>query len=84
MLASCYRTSLTLAAAHGSTSIAFPAISTGIFGFPIERAAPIALRTGVDAAGHADHVRVLRYVLFSQHDLAVYQDAARAVGVVSR
>jgi O-acetyl-ADP-ribose deacetylase (regulator of RNase III) len=44
-LASCYRRSLELAAGHGLTSVAFPAISTGIFGFPAERAAAIAVAT---------------------------------------
>lgn len=43
-LASCYRNALTLALQHGIKTIAFPSISTGAFGFPIERAAPIALR----------------------------------------
>ena len=45
LLASCYRESLKLATAHGVSSIAFPAISTGIYGFPPERAAPIAVET---------------------------------------
>jgi O-acetyl-ADP-ribose deacetylase (regulator of RNase III) len=44
LLASCYRTALDLAAANGLTSIAFPAISTGIYGFPADRAARIAVR----------------------------------------
>jgi O-acetyl-ADP-ribose deacetylase (regulator of RNase III) len=48
-LANCYRNSLALAAEHGLTSIAFPAISTGIFGFPADRAAVIALRTVCEA-----------------------------------
>ncbi|WP_084127007.1 O-acetyl-ADP-ribose deacetylase [Demequina sp. NBRC 110054] len=43
LLASCYRESLALAAAHGLGSVAFPAISTGIYGFPVEIAAPIAV-----------------------------------------
>lgn len=45
LLASCYRTSLELAATHNLKSIAFPAISTGVYGFPPDRAAPIAVKT---------------------------------------
>jgi O-acetyl-ADP-ribose deacetylase len=45
LLAACYRRSLELAVAHGLASIAFPAISTGVYGFPPERAAPIAVTT---------------------------------------
>jgi O-acetyl-ADP-ribose deacetylase (regulator of RNase III) len=45
LLAGCYRNSLTLAAAHGIRSIAFPAISTGVYGFPPERAAPLVVDT---------------------------------------
>ena len=48
LLAACYRNSLALAAAHGVQTIAFPAISTGVYGFPVERAAPIAVKT-IDA-----------------------------------
>src|SRR5690242_7638774 len=45
LLASCYRRALVLAAANGARSIAFPSISTGIFGYPIERAASVAVAT---------------------------------------
>ena len=45
LLAACYRNSLALAAGHGLRSIAFPAISTGVYGFPPERAAAIAVET---------------------------------------
>ncbi len=45
LLASCYRRSLEVAQRHGCTSVAFPAVSTGIFGFPADRAAAIAVRT---------------------------------------
>jgi O-acetyl-ADP-ribose deacetylase (regulator of RNase III) len=57
-LASCYRSALEIARAHGLRSIAFPAISTGIFGFPADRAAGIAART-VRAAGGADFDRIV-------------------------
>jgi O-acetyl-ADP-ribose deacetylase (regulator of RNase III) len=51
LLASCYRAALDLAAAHRLASIAFPAISTGIYGFPADRAARIAVATVAEAAG---------------------------------
>jgi O-acetyl-ADP-ribose deacetylase len=51
LLASCYRRSLELAAESGLGSIAFPAISTGVYGFPPERAAPIAVQTVRDSLG---------------------------------
>ena len=64
LLASCYRESLALAGRHGLASIAFPAISTGVFGFPADRAARIAARTvdevwSVDLPGMAGLERVL-------------------------
>jgi len=72
LLASAYRRSLEVAAAHGVTSIAFPSIGTGAYGFPIEKAAPIALRTvGRYLAKHAT-IQLVRFVLFRAADLAVY------------
>lgn len=60
LLASCYRASLELAAENGVSSIAFPAISTGIYGFPLEQAARIAIATV--AAGLARHRSIERVV----------------------
>jgi O-acetyl-ADP-ribose deacetylase (regulator of RNase III) len=80
-LASCYRRSLELAAARGARTVAFPAISTGVYGFPLERATRIALREVRD--GLARHPGVARVVLccFSESDLATYERlAAEALG----
>jgi O-acetyl-ADP-ribose deacetylase (regulator of RNase III) len=75
-LASCYRRAVDLAVGAGARSIAFPAISTGIFGFPIERATRIALAEA--RAGLARHPTLARLVLccFSAGDLAVYERLA--------
>jgi O-acetyl-ADP-ribose deacetylase (regulator of RNase III) len=75
LLASAYRRSLEVAAGLGCESIAFPAISTGIFGFPIERAAPIALGTARSAAEAAGGDWRLVFVLFSPGDQEVYRAA---------
>jgi O-acetyl-ADP-ribose deacetylase (regulator of RNase III) len=64
LLANCYRNSLALAAEHGLASIAFPAISTGIFGFPPDRAAPIALRTVRDALPDAPSIKRVVFCCF--------------------
>src|ERR1043165_1211637 len=62
LLASCYRTALELAAAHGLASIAFPAISTGVYAFPADRAARIAVGTVVSEISAAP--RTLAHVVF--------------------
>lgn len=77
LLAACYRCSLEIAVAHDVRSIAFPSISTGVYGFPIERAAPIALRT-VRAFLDKDStlLRVI-HCCFSAADRAAYEAAWR-------
>jgi O-acetyl-ADP-ribose deacetylase (regulator of RNase III) len=78
LLAAAYRNSLALAAANGCRTVAFPSISTGAYGFPIERAARIALRTLIEEVPkHSlDEVRM---VLFAASDLDVYAGALREV-----
>ena len=79
LLASCYRQSLALAHANGLTSIAYPAISTGAYGFPPDRAAFIALRTVRDAlAQHASMERVV-FCCFGEDSRAHHESAFAAV-----
>ena len=79
-LAACYRSSLALADDQGLESVAFPSISTGVFGYPIEEAARVALRAIAEALPGARHVRLVRCVVFSEGDLAAY---ARALAALS-
>ena len=75
LLASAYRRSVEVAAGLECAAVSFPAISTGIYGFPIERAAPIALAAAKSAAGEAGGDRRLVFVLFSGADMEVYRAA---------
>lgn len=71
LLASCYRRCLELAREHNATSIAFPAISTGVYGYPSDAAAQIAVQTvreNVDASG----VTLVQFVCFDRGTLNIY------------
>lgn len=65
LLASVYRRSLELAAANNLKSVAFPAISTGVYGYPVQAAARVALRTVIDFLQQNDQIDLVRFVLFS-------------------
>ena len=73
LLANCYRNALALAEEKGLDSVAFPAISTGIFGYPVEEAARVALGTVVEEAERLESVRLIRFVLFGEKDLEVHE-----------
>ena len=73
LLAGCYRNALALAEENGIDSIAFPAISTGVFGYPVEEAAEVAIKTVVEEAQRLEHVRLIRFVLFAERDLEVHE-----------
>jgi O-acetyl-ADP-ribose deacetylase (regulator of RNase III) len=75
LLANCYRNSLALAEENGIDSIAFPAISTGVFGYPVEEAAEVALRTVVEEKERLERVRLIRFVLFGEQDYEVHERA---------
>lgn len=75
LLANCYRNSLALAEEHGIESVAFPAISTGIFGYPVQEAARVALGAVKEEARTLERVRLVRLVLHSPSDLEVHEEA---------
>jgi O-acetyl-ADP-ribose deacetylase len=75
LLASCYRESLKLASVRGIKSLAFPSISTGVYGYPMEDAARIAIKTVTDYLAHHPEIELVRLVLFGAAAYAVYQKA---------
>ncbi len=80
LLAACHENSLALARTHGLRTIAFPAISTGVYGYPLAEAAPIALgATAAHVARHPDALDEVRFVLF---DAAAYAAFATALAAL--
>jgi O-acetyl-ADP-ribose deacetylase len=73
LLASCYRRSLELAVANGLASVAFPSISTGVYGYPKEPAARIAVATVRASLADAPSIREIVFCCFSAGDLEVYR-----------
>ncbi|CBE69050.1 MAG: O-acetyl-ADP-ribose deacetylase [Candidatus Methylomirabilis oxygeniifera] len=72
ILASCYTRSLRLAAESGLTSVAFPCISTGVYGYPKEPAARVAAETVRDCVAREQVVKGVIFICFSAADLAIY------------
>lgn len=79
LLADCYRNALDLAEEHGIASVAFPSISTGAFGYPMDAAARVAFRTVMERAPGLGAVRLVRFVLWGEEALAVHEEALREV-----
>jgi O-acetyl-ADP-ribose deacetylase (regulator of RNase III) len=77
LLASCYRRSIELAAAHGVRSLAFPGISTGIYGYPITMAAPVAVSAVRAALEEYKLPQEIIFCCFSSSDLTVYERILR-------
>ena len=74
-LAACHENAVAVAAGLGCRTVAFPAISTGIYGYPIELAASVAVAATAEALDRQDTVELVRFVLFDEQTLAAF-DAA--------
>ena len=74
LLADCYRNAMRLAREHLIRSIAFPAISAGVFGYPMAASARVAVATVVEEARHSPTVQRARFVVFDSHARKVYED----------
>lgn len=72
LLASAYRNSLKLAVQHHLATVSFPSISTGVYGFPVDRASRIAFETVRTFLLEKSSVREVRFVVFSDHDFEIY------------
>ena len=80
-LENAYRNSLQVAVDHGIRRIAFPSISTGVYHYPLEKAARIAVRTVKEfCEAHPGELEVVRFVLFNERTLKAYEDAVREIG----
>ena len=81
LLASCYRSSLALAADAGAASVAFPSISTGIYGYPSELAVNVAVTTVEGwVPGHPSSLQRIVFCTFGDRDLQLYRDRLRSEG----
>ena len=81
ILASCYRESLRIAHELGCASISFPSISTGAFGYPLDKAAGIALPTVAECLSQGSSVALVRFVLFDERIHQAYAEAAQGIAI---
>jgi O-acetyl-ADP-ribose deacetylase len=83
LLAACYRNALARAEESGVTAVAFPAISTGAFGYPLAAAAAVALKAVLEALPGLQSVKLVRFVLWSTGDLRVFEEELRGYAAES-
>lgn len=74
LLAKCYSNSLEICEQNKIRSVAFPAISTGVFGYPVQEAAQVALQTIIDTMPGLKYVTLIRFVLFGEKDLEIHSE----------
>lgn len=79
LLASVHRHALQLASEHRIVTVAFPAISTGVYGYPMEEAAPVALQTVIEYLRRHSEIKTVRFVLFGRRAYQAYATALKAL-----
>ena len=79
LLSSCYRRSLEVASQNKLKSVAFPSISTGAYGYPLDEAAPIALKTVMDTLKAHPGIQLVRFVLFGREAYQAYEKGMKAL-----
>jgi O-acetyl-ADP-ribose deacetylase (regulator of RNase III) len=82
LLSGAYRRSLELCTQNKISSIAFPSISTGIYGYPVEEASKIALKTAMDYLKDHPEIKLVRFVLFDSKTFDVYEKATKKLANV--
>jgi O-acetyl-ADP-ribose deacetylase (regulator of RNase III) len=80
LLANCYRNSLRLAVENGIKTISFPSISTGVYGYPVEKASLIALKTVMEFLQNNDALDEVIFVLYDKQTYQDYENALKAIG----
>jgi O-acetyl-ADP-ribose deacetylase (regulator of RNase III) len=83
LLASCHCESVRVADENALASLAFPAISTGAYGYPVDEAAPIAISSTMDALASAKHVAECRFVLFDVRTVRAFERAAEKLSKIN-
>jgi O-acetyl-ADP-ribose deacetylase (regulator of RNase III) len=79
LLSRCYKNALELAEKNKIESIAFPAISTGAFGYPVRDAAEVAFKTILSMVDNLKHVKRIRFVLYAEKDLKIHEEVLKKV-----
>jgi len=82
LLSSAYRTSLELCTQNNISSIAFPSISTGIYGYPVQEASRVALRAVMDYLKNHPEIQLVRFVLFDAKTCRVYEEALKELTIL--
>ncbi len=80
LLANCYRNSLKLAVDNGIKTISFPSISTGVYGYPVEKASLVALKAVMEFLRKDDSIEEVVFVLFDKWTYQAYENALKALG----